>query len=68
MGLCYTMTKRPLSCMSYGRFKISAFDFETVSMHRRKRACTDKFLATVFEEVVHGVYKVVTQSSFGVIQ
>ena len=36
-------------------------------MHRQKRACTDKFLATVTEGVVHGVYKVVTRLSFCVI-
>ena len=29
-------------------------------------ACGDECLATVTEGVVHGVYKVVTQSSFGV--
>ena len=28
----------------------------------------DEFLATVYEAVVHGVYKVVTRSSFGVIR
>ena len=30
------------------------------------RACADEFLAMVTEGVIHGVYKVVTQSSFGV--
>ena len=37
------------------KFKISASDFGTVDMHRRKRACTDEFLATVTEGVVQGV-------------
>ena len=31
------------------------------------RACADEFLATVTEGVVHGVYKVVTRLSFGII-
>ena len=35
-------------------------------MLRRMRACTDEFLATVIEGVVHGVYEVVSQLSFGV--
>ena len=35
-------------------------------MCKRKQACTDKFLATVSEGVVCGVYKVVTWLSFGV--
>ena len=62
--------KGPLPCASYGSFKmfkISASDFRTVGMHRRKQACTDKFLATLTEHLVHGIYKVVTQSSFSVI-
>ena len=49
-------------------FKISASDFGTMGMYRRKRACADKFLAMVTEGVVHGFYKAVTQSSFGVIR
>ena len=32
------------------------------------RACTEDFLAKVTEGVVHGVYKVMTRSSFSVIQ
>ena len=44
--------------------KISEFD--TVSMRRQMRTCTDEFLALVTEGVVHGVYKFVTRSSFGV--
>ena len=35
-------------------------------MHRQMRACTDEFLSTVTEGVVHGVYKVVAQPSFGI--
>ena len=31
-------------------------------------ACSDEFLARVTEGVVHGVYKVITQSVFGVTQ
>ena len=34
--------------------------------HRRKRAGADTFLPTGTEDVVRGVYKVVTQSFFGV--
>ena len=41
-------------------FKISASEFCTMGMPKRKRACADEFLATVTEGVVHGVYKVVT--------
>ena len=39
-------------------FKISAFEFGTMSKRRRMQACTDEFLATVTEGVVHDVYKV----------
>ena len=35
-------------------------------MRRQWRACRDEFLATVSEGVVHGVYKVMTRSSFRV--
>ena len=35
-------------------------------MHRQKQACTDKFLTTVTEGVVHGIYKGGSLSSFGV--
>ena len=49
-------------------FKISASEFSTVSMHRRFGTCTYEFLTTVTEGVGHGVYKVVSRSSFGVIQ
>ena len=48
-------------------FKLSASDFQTMGMHRRKRGFADKFLAVVTEGVVHGVHKVVTRSPFGVI-
>ena len=48
--------------------KIFTSDFGTVGLSRRKQAYADKFLATVTEGVVHDVYKVVTQSSVGVIQ
>ena len=30
------------------------------------QACADEFLAMVTEGIVHGVYKIVTRSSFGV--
>ena len=65
------MANRPLPCVSYGSFKmfkISASDFETVGMCRRKRACSHNFLTTVTEGVVHGVSKVVARSSFSVIR
>ena len=68
MRPCDTVAKHPLPCASYGSFKMfntSASEFGTVSMYRQIRACTDEFLATVTEGVVHGVYKVMTQSSFG---
>ena len=35
-------------------------------MRRRKRACTDEFLANIPEGIVHSVHKVVTQSSLSV--
>ena len=69
MRLCDTVAKYALPCMAYGSFKmckISLHISETMSMCRRTRACTDKFLAMVSEGVVHCVYKVVTWSSFGV--
>ena len=49
-------------------FQIFASDLGTVGLSRPKQACAGKFLATVTEGVVHGVYKVVTRSSVGVIQ
>ena len=42
--------------------------YGNLGMHRRMPACTDEFLATATEGVVHGVYKVVTQSSVGVTE
>ena len=66
-----SVVNRPLPCASYRSFKmfkISASDFGTVGMHTRKQACADKFLATIIEGVVHGGYKVVTQSSFSIIR
>ena len=42
-------------------------DFSTVSMCRRFCTCRYEFLTMVTEGVVHGVHKVVNQSSFGVI-
>ena len=48
-------------------FEISTSKFGTTSMHRRCRACAYEFLTTVTEGVVHGVHKVVIQSSYGVI-
>ena len=47
-------------------FKISTFDFGTMSTHRQKQACVDEFLATVPEGLVQGISKVVTRWSFGV--
>ena len=47
--------------------KISASEFSTVVVCRQMRVCTDEFLATVTEGVLHGICKVVTRSSFGVI-
>ena len=46
-----TMGKRPIPCTSYGRWL---------------RVCIDEFLAKVTKGVIHCIYKVVTQSSFGV--
>ena len=39
-----------------------------VDMHRRIRVFADEFLATVTEGLVHGVYKVVTRSSFNIMR
>ena len=47
-------------------FTIFASEFGTVNMGGRMRACTDEFLATVAEGATHGLYKVLTRSSFGV--
>ena len=49
-------------------FNISASEFGSMGMYRRMQACSDEFLATVTEGVVHGVYKVVIQSSSRVIR
>ena len=43
-------------------------EFGTVCMPRQEQACIDEFLARVTEGVVDSVYKVMTRSSFGVIQ
>ena len=53
---------------SFKIFKISSSEFDTLRMHRGMRACTDEFLATVTEGLVDSVYKVVTWSSFGVME
>ena len=62
MRPCDTVANCSLPCVSYGSFKLfkmSASDFGTVGMGRSKRACADKFLATmVTEGVGHGLYKV----------
>ena len=71
MRPCDTMAKCHLPCVFCRSFKIliiSASEFGTVSMCRQMRGCTDEFLATVSERVVHGVYQVVTRSSFSVTQ
>ena len=68
MRKCDIVAKRPTLCMSYRSFKNSASEFGTLQMHRRMQLCTNEFLAEVTEGVVHGVHKVVTQSSFGVTQ
>ena len=63
------MAHRPkpyVSHRSFEMFKITTSEFGTVGMCRRMLTCTDEFLATVTEGVVHGVYKVVTGSSIGV--
>ena len=68
---CESEAKCPLPCESYGSFKlfkISASDFDTVSLCRRFRACAYEFLTTVTEGVVYGVHKVVIRSSFVVIR
>ena len=41
-------------------------EFGTVTMCRQGLACTDKFLASLTEGVVHCAYQVVTWSSFSV--
>ena len=67
MQPCNTVAKFPLHCASYGSIKIlkiSASEFGT--MRRQVQAWADELLDTVTEDVVHGVYKVVTQSSFSV--
>ena len=68
---CKSVVNSPLPCESYGsfkRFKISASDFDSVSMHRRFCTCAYDFLTTVTESVVHGVHNVVIRSSFSVTQ
>ena len=47
---------------------ISTSEFGTMGSHRQVRACVDEFLSMVTKGVVHGVPKVVTPSSFSVIQ
>ena len=62
---------RPIPCESYRSFKlfkISASDFDTVSMCRRLSACAYEFLTKVAKGVVHGVHKVVIPSSFSLIR
>ena len=69
MRLCGTVVKRSLRSVFYGTFKmfkISASEFNTMGMNRWKLVCVDEFLTMVTEGVVHGVYKVMTLSSFGV--
>ena len=61
------MNRPCTSYRSFEMFKISAPDFGTVGMFRRKRADADKFLATVTEGVAQGVHRVVTRLSFSVI-
>ena len=51
---------------SFNMFKTLTSDFGTVGMRRLMQACADEFFATVTEGVVHGVYEVITQSSFSV--
>ena len=68
MQPCHTVAKCPLPCGSYGNFKmfkISASEFGT-NIRRQMQACADELLVLVFEGVVHGVYKIVTRSSFSV--
>ena len=48
-------------------FKISASEFGTMGMHRRMRGMPGYIFARVPEGAVPGVYKVMTQSSFGVL-
>ena len=58
---------RPLPCVSYGSFEMSASDFGTVGMCRQKaskQALINFLLLT--EGVVQSVYKFVTRSSFSV--
>ena len=47
-------------------FKISTSEVCTLGMRKQIRAWIDEFLAMVTEGVAHGVYKVVTWSSFSV--
>ena len=54
------MAKCPLACAFYGHFIMF-----TISASDRLTAYI--FLAMVTEGVVHGVYKIVTQSSFSVM-
>ena len=67
--MCTLVTKCPLPRVfyrSFKRFKIANSEFGTVSMCRQMHACADEYLAAVTESVVHSVYRVVTQSFFGV--
>ena len=49
-------------------FKISTSEFGTLGMYRLMQTYAAEFLTTVTEGVVHGVHKVVTRLSFGVIR
>ena len=51
----------------FSKVKIFCLRFCTVSMRRPFRTCAYEFLTTVTKGVVHGVHKVETWSSFGVI-
>ena len=62
--------KHSLPCKSYRslkQLKVSASDFGTMSMYGQFRASVYEFMIMVTKGVVHGVHKVVIQSSFGVI-
>ena len=54
--------------VSLKMFKISASEVGTMAMWKWVCAFAYKFLTMVTEGVVHGVHKVVIQSSFGVIR
>ena len=56
------------SYQNFKIFEVSDSEFGTMSMCRRFRACVYKFVSIVTKDVVHGVHKVVIQSSFSVIR